>query len=160
MPVAWTGTEVLATGQDQASVVLYDPATDTWRTAAPAPCAMDPGGYEQSAWLDERYVTACGRDALQVYDVASDTWRTIEAGSAPLNHREGSAIAWTGTDLIVWSGTVSRAGNPTPNSGKSIRLGPSVLSTKLRTHHAVEVPAVGDTLELMLARVLEPQAGA
>ena len=100
------------------------PRDRTWRTGAPAPCAMDPGGYEQSAWLDGRYVTACGRDALQVYDVASDTWRTIQAGSSPLNHREGSAIVWTGTDLIVWSGTVRRAGNPTPNSGKSIRLGP------------------------------------
>ena len=123
-PVAWTGTEVLATGLDQASVVLYDPATDTWRTGSPALCAMDPGGYEQSAWLDGRYVTACGRDALQVYDVASDTWRTIQAGSSPLNHREESAIVWAGTDLIVWSGTVRRAGNPTPNSGTSIRLGP------------------------------------
>ena len=33
-PVAWTRAEVLATGQDQASVVLYDPATDMWRTGA------------------------------------------------------------------------------------------------------------------------------
>ncbi|MGZ4150395.1 MAG: hypothetical protein ACXVQJ_10170 [Actinomycetota bacterium] len=124
-PIAWTGTEVFASAHDQASVVLYDPSTGAWRVGAAAPCPTDPRGYEQSAWLDGRYVTECGRDALQVYEVASDTWETLPAGSSPLNHREGSAIAWSGGELIAWSGTVYRPGNPTPNSGKSITLAPS-----------------------------------
>lgn len=121
-PVGWTGTEVFAIGEDSASVVLYDPSTDTWRTGAAAPCSVDPSGYRQTAWLDGRYVVTCGRDALQVYDVASDTWETVPAGPSPLNSREGSAIAWTGRELIVWSGTVRREGNPTPNRGMSIAL--------------------------------------
>jgi hypothetical protein len=121
-PIGWTGTEVFATGEDPASVVFYDPSTNMWLKGAPAPCLVNTAGYRQTAWLNGRYVASCGRDALQVYDVASDTWKTIPAGRSPLNSREGSAIAWSGTDLIVWSGTVYRPGNPTPNSGKSIAL--------------------------------------
>lgn len=74
------------------------------------------------AFLGDRYVAACGRDALQIYSLASDTWEIVQAGHSPLNSREGSAIAWTGSDLIVWSGVSRRTGNPTPNGGKRITL--------------------------------------
>ena len=29
---------------------------------------------------------------------------------------------WTGTDLIAWSGTVRKPGNPTPADGASLTL--------------------------------------
>jgi hypothetical protein len=122
-PIGWTGTEVLATGADRAHLVLFDPSDSSWRSASAAPCAVD-GFYRQSAWLGDRYVTTCGRDALQVYDVATDAWEVVEAGRSPMNVRAGSAIVWTGTDLVAWSGTARRAGNPTPNAGMSITLGP------------------------------------
>jgi hypothetical protein len=59
-----------------------------------------------------------------VYDVAADAWDVVEAGRSPMSSRAGSAIVWTDTELVVWSGTVRRPGNPTPNTGMSIALGP------------------------------------
>ena len=118
-PVGWTGTEVFGSGDDRTSVRFYDPATDQWRSGGPAPCDA---GERQVAFLGDRYVAACGRDALQIYSLASDTWEIVQAGRSPLNSREGSAIAWTGSDLIVWSGVAPRTGNPTPNGGKRITL--------------------------------------
>ena len=118
-PVAWTGSEVFGTGDDRSSVRFYDPATDQWRAGGVAPCDA---GHRQVAFLGDRYVTACGRDALQVYSLATDTWETVPAGTSPLNAHSGSAIAWTGAELIAWSGVARRTGNPTPNNGKSIAL--------------------------------------
>jgi hypothetical protein len=118
-PVGWTGTEVFGSGGDRTSVLFYDPATDRWRSGSPAPCDA---GERQVAFLGDRYVAACARDALQIYSLASDTWEIVQAGRSPLNSREGSAIAWTGSDLIVWSGVAPRTGNPTPNGGKRITL--------------------------------------
>lgn len=125
-PVGWDGSEVLFAASDEGSVgiALFDPATERWRTGSDAPCEFDPAGYGQTAWLGDRYVVPCGKDRLQIYDAGSDSWEVIVAGTSALNSRQGSAIAWTGTDLVVWSGVVDRTGNPTPNSGSVIRLGP------------------------------------
>jgi hypothetical protein len=121
--VGWTGSEVLATGSGRADLVLFDPSDESWRSAAAAPCAVE-GAYRQTAWLGDRYAATCGPDALQVYDVAADAWEVVEAGRSPMSSRAGSAIVWTGTDLVVWSGIARRPGNPTPSTGSSIALGP------------------------------------
>ncbi len=121
-PVGWTGTEVFGTGDDRSSIVFYDPVTDRWRTGATAPCAVEDSADRQVAFLVDRYVAACGKDALQIYTLASDTWESVPAGHSPLNSRWGSQIAWTGEELIVWSGVARRTFNPTPNSGKTITL--------------------------------------
>lgn len=88
-----------------------------------APCPVDDVYYSQTAWLGDRYVVPCGIDRFQLYDAGTDTWEAITAGRSPMNSRAGSAIVWTGTDLIAWSGTERRSGNPTPNDGHRLRLG-------------------------------------
>ncbi len=103
-------------------MVGYVPATGRWRTRGTAPCSIPYGSYAQTAWLGDRYVTACGRTFLQIYDPAKDRWTVIRAGRSPLNSRSSSAIAWTGHELIAWSGTVAKSGNPTPADGASILL--------------------------------------
>jgi hypothetical protein len=120
-PIGWTGTEVFATGDDPTSIFFYEPASDRWRSGAVAPCPVVTSAG-QTAFLGDRYVATCGGDALRIYDLASDTWESVPAGRSPLNSREGSAIAWTGSELIVWSGVAPRPGNPTPNGGKTITL--------------------------------------
>ena len=123
-PIGWTGGEVFGTGDDASSVLFYDSEADRWRSGTAAPCALEDSASRQVAFLDDRYVTACGPDALQVYTLASDAWETSPAGHSPLNSRWASEIAWTGSDLIVWSGIARRTGNSTPNSGKAITLLP------------------------------------
>ena len=126
VPVGWDGNEVVLATSEGASlgVRFFNPATERWRSGAEAPCGFDPAGYGQTAWLGDRYVTPCGKDRLQIYDAGSDSWEVVVAGTSPFNSWEGSGIVWTGTDLIVWSGIVARTGNPTPNSGSVITLGP------------------------------------
>lgn len=124
-PLAWTGTDVVfkISGEPSAGLVRYNPSNEMWSTGQMAPCPVDDLYYSQTAWLGDRYVVPCGLDRLQIYEASTDTWETITAGRSPLNSRSGSAIVWTGTDLIAWSGTEQRTGNPTPNDGHRLRLG-------------------------------------
>jgi hypothetical protein len=98
-------TEALA--EIRIFIVRYDLTTESWsRKGAFAPFPVPVGAYTQKAWLGDRYVAADGSSGLQIYDLETDTWQTITPGPSPLNSREGSAIVWTGADLIAWSGTV------------------------------------------------------
>ena len=79
------------------------------------PCTVS-DDQTQSAWLGKRFVAACGAGALQIYDLASESWRLISPGPSPLNSRGGSAIAWTGRELIVWGGTAFKRFAPADSS--------------------------------------------
>ncbi len=120
-PIGWAGTEVALSVADDLSVGLlfFDPTTGAWRTGARPPAAP---GADQTAWLGDRYVMPAPGGRLQVYDVANDTWHVIPAGTSPMTTRNESAIVWTGSDLIVWSGYTGAIGNPTPNTGSRITL--------------------------------------
>lgn len=111
--VFWTGTT-----SSPAPVVLYNPTTGRWKKAKAAPCKP----YGQVAWIGDRLVVACGTDQLQSYSPHDDSWSTIKPGPSPLNARESSEIAWTGSDLIVWSGVASTRNSPTPADGAAIAL--------------------------------------
>jgi hypothetical protein len=120
-PVGWTGKAVVFSTQNDSSagIVYYRPATGDWRTGAAAPCRA--GG--QIAWVGDGLAIPCGETRVQTYDTASDTWQILSPGRSPFNTRFASAIVWTGTDLVVWGGMVSRPGNPTPDGGGALALG-------------------------------------
>jgi hypothetical protein len=104
-------------------IVRYDPTTGSWsKKGAFAPFPVPVGAYTQTAWLGDRYVAADGSSGLQIYDLDTDNWETITPGPSPLNSRAGSAIVWTGSELIAWSGTVYERFNPTPADGTSLTL--------------------------------------
>lgn len=102
---------------------LYVPATGRWSAARPAPCALPARTYTQSAWIGDRFVAACGADAVQVYTPRTNVWRILRTGPSPLTTLGWGTIVWTGRELIAWSGTVFRPHNPMPNTGASIVLG-------------------------------------
>jgi len=118
------GEIVFAAGTPSSStvVVRYNPATGQWRTAQAPPCEV----HGQIVWLGDRLLTGCGASRLQVYRPRSDSWSMVNAGPSPLNSREDSAIVWTGTELIVWSGAAVKPYNPTPADGSSIAFGRAV----------------------------------
>jgi hypothetical protein len=111
--VFWTGTSSSST-----PVVRYNPTTGRWKNAKAAPCKP----YGQIAWAGDRLVVACGTDELQIYSPRSNSWSTIKPGRSPLNSRESSEIAWTGSKLIVWSGVAFKRYSPTPADGTSLTL--------------------------------------
>jgi hypothetical protein len=124
-PIAWTGSEVVFSAAVPGSVRVfgYDPTTGAWKKGRVAPCYLGMS-YTQTAWVGNRFVAACGVSGLQIYNPVTDnwTWRTITPGPSPLNSRESSAVVWTGTDLIAWSGSVYKPFNPTPGDGASLTL--------------------------------------
>lgn len=123
--VGVNGTDLVFSTEAQAKavVVRYDPAADSWRKGPLARFPVPIGAYTQRAWLGDRLVLADGSSGLQIYSLGTDRWETISPGPSPLNSREGSAIVWTGTELIAWSGTVYEKFNPTPADGASLTLG-------------------------------------
>ena len=105
-------------------IVRYATTAGSWsKKGAFAPFPVPAGAYTQTVWLGDRFVAADGSSGLQIYSLDTDTWQTIAPGPSPLNSREGSAIVWTGTALIAWSGTVYEKFNPTPADGASLTLG-------------------------------------
>jgi hypothetical protein len=120
-PIGWTGTEVaLVVGDDlSAGLIFFDPTAGAWRTGARPPFAA---ASSQRAWLGNGYALPGVGGRLELYDVTGDSWRVIAAGVSPMSTRDQSAIVWTGSQLIVWSGTTSAPNNPTPNTGASVAL--------------------------------------
>jgi len=125
-PIAWTGIEAIFTASVPGSIriFMYDPASASWKKGAPGPCYIPPQ-FTQTAWAGDQFAAACGTDGLQLYVPKSETWSTISPGPSPLNSRESSAIVWTGTDLVAWSGSADKrvSPNPLPDDGASLALG-------------------------------------
>ena len=137
--VVWTGDEVIVWGGGSRGGNIeavgdgpaYDPTHDSWRAIAPAPSGVLGGGGEATAWTGEAAVFWAANSPdrpvsggvydpagdsrerlLQIYDPGSDSWEVIVAGISLFNSREGSAIAWTGADLVVGAGSSHVPGTP------------------------------------------------
>ena len=123
-PVGWTGSEVVftTTANGTTRIVRYRPATGSWDAGPSAPCRVPDPYYTQSLWFDGRYASACVPSRLQIYTASTNSWMIIDTGSSPFTSRAGSAVVWTGHEIVAWSGTVRAAGNRTPNDGASIAL--------------------------------------
>ena len=120
-PVASSGSDIVfwtGTSSSSTPVVRYNPTTRHWRKAKAAPCKP----YGQIAWTGDGLVAACGANQLQIYSPRTDSWTTITPGPSPLNSSDSSEIAWTGTDLIAWSGVLAKPNSPTPADGASLAL--------------------------------------
>jgi N-acetylneuraminic acid mutarotase len=124
---AWIGSEMVVWGGSGQSVVppgvlqfsnggRYNPGTDTWTTlsssSAPTPRQM----FTATA-ADSQLIVWGGVQTSQPSTIfkflknggsltpANDTWSYLAHGSpAP---RAGHTMIWTGTEMIVWGGTIS-----------------------------------------------------
>jgi len=116
----WTGSELVVTGgykspdgtqtheSPAAETAAYNPATGTWRTLAAAP---RPFAHTQSVWTGEEiFVYPAGL----AYSPSKNTWRELPPSVASV--RSDAAIAWTGTELVVWGGNTGTTGNSVVHS--------------------------------------------
>ena len=128
---AWTGRElVILVGNLNpdghpwparlARTAAYNAATNAWRRLAPLP-----GGQAASAVWDGRealVLTAGG--AVFALDPAANSWRRLArlgfGGS-------GAAVAWTGRQLLVWSGRAARGAAYDPAANRVALLPRSPL---------------------------------
>ncbi|HYP22222.1 MAG TPA: hypothetical protein VEV43_01495 [Actinomycetota bacterium] len=110
----WTGKEVVLVGGLGAGPArdgaAYDPAADRWRSIAPVPLAAQRDDQPimlsdfstRPAWTGRKavFVTI---DGVLSYDPATDRWTRERAPQDVSRH--GAAVAWTGDELLVWSGS-------------------------------------------------------
>ncbi|WP_406456524.1 carboxypeptidase regulatory-like domain-containing protein [Streptomyces sp. NBC_00876] len=98
-----------ASGDPDAKLEIYNPATNTWTTGASSPAPLAGSG---SAVLDGKLysvggcTTACGSTSVTVYDPSADSWST--AASYP------DSVAWEScgaiSGLLYCSGGTNSAG--------------------------------------------------
>ncbi len=118
----WTGTEMIVWGGlDEAGVPLntgarYRPSAGTWTlvntTNAPTPRTGHRAvwtGAEMIVWggLAAGFFGSTVTNTGARYNPVTDTWTVIGAGGGA---RQDHSAFWTGTEMIVWGGTVLSSG--------------------------------------------------
>ncbi len=102
----WDGTDFVVWGGVSTSPCgfKYNPSTNSWKAAnhqnAPEPLT---DAFRNAVWTG-KYLVALGKNGwFRRYDSALDTWSTM----ANRTYREGSAKAWSGTEVFVVGGYAS-----------------------------------------------------
>jgi hypothetical protein len=117
---AWTGRELVVISANAspdgkpyparlARAAAYDPAANTWRRV-PTPPSL--GGT--AVWTgSELLLVGAGADSRALLSYVPDANRWWRLSALP-SGRFGSAVAWTGTKLLVWGGYESAAADGYP----------------------------------------------
>lgn len=120
--VVWTGTEIVV--PTSAALLVYEVATDTWRSVPyPDPRPQAGGavvwtGSELLFWGYPYHLPA-SRPWAQAFTPGPDTWRAFDPG--PLGFREFPGAAWTGTEMVI-------AGGRTTNDQRAAAYDPAASS--------------------------------
>jgi uncharacterized repeat protein (TIGR01451 family) len=116
----WTGTEMIIWGgyYDSSSVSnnggRYDAAADSW-TETSTTDAPVPRQEHRAIWTGTEMIVWGGRNGSATspvlyndgghYQPATDSWSPTSTTSAP-SARYGHGAVWTGSEMIVWGGSV------------------------------------------------------
>jgi hypothetical protein len=101
-------------------IAVWDPARNAWLTVSAERTPLSPRSHYAAAlaggrllvwggWLHKTGVLGDGA----LLDVARKSWRKMSATGAPSPRLEPTAVAWTGSRLLVWGG---RQATTTPGS--------------------------------------------
>ena len=127
----WTGTEIVVWGGYDWVATLnsggrYDPLTDSWRMMSIV-AAPSPRHSHQAVWTGSTMIVWGGVYQTQhngqylplgdggSYNPSTDSWSPMSSVSAP-PAAFGYTSVWTGTEMIVWNGTVGGRYNPATNT--------------------------------------------
>jgi hypothetical protein len=119
----------------------YDPALDRWTRLAPAP--LRPRRRHVSVWTGRRMIvwggevdTPPGNAPLTtdgaIYDPRRDRWRTMRR--APIRWMPDTKAAWTGSEMLVWTGADLLSYDPAANRWR--RLPPPPWKARIGTELA------------------------
>jgi hypothetical protein len=124
----WTGTEMIVWGgragseeEPAADGAAYYPASDSWRLISEGP--LEPRFAHTAVWTGTEMIVWGGgfnwvgdgrpRADGAAYDPSSDSWRLISA--APIDGRFFHSAVWTGTEMLIWSGSEGDSQGDWPN---------------------------------------------
>ena len=109
--VAWTGSELVVFGGlgspfTTATAIVYDPATDSWRTAAPGPEDLTAAALAAD-WDGDRIVVVNYDMRATTYDPASDSWSDLPDVPARFSEWVPSLRSGRGTSVAFMARTVA-----------------------------------------------------
>jgi N-acetylneuraminic acid mutarotase len=133
----WTGSEMIVWGginvtQTNNTGGRYNPATDTWVATSTTWTTPSARSSHRAVWTGSEMIVWGGVPS-QVgnptntggrYDPASDTWVATSTANAPSGRYLHTAV-WTGSEMIVWGGSVS--GFVTETGSRYCALAPAAL---------------------------------
>ncbi|MGH2626347.1 MAG: hypothetical protein ACRDHY_06820, partial [Anaerolineales bacterium] len=129
----WTGSRFFVWGGRHEEVfyrdgAAYDPESDTWERIIEAP--IEPRYQASLTWTGRGVIVRSGpgadpggdtfipRTDAAIYLPATRTWLSLPAPD--LAPRSSEQTAWTGTQLIVWSGCCTQDDYPLPFSDGAV----------------------------------------
>ncbi|MEO8697450.1 MAG: hypothetical protein ABI658_28370 [Acidimicrobiales bacterium] len=114
--VAWTASMLVVWGGPDANGARFDPTSGAWRAVAAAPITSRTRTWSAFAASDRELYVWGGANADgsvtaegAAYDPVADRWRLLPA--APIEGRSSASAVWSGSELILWGGTTTPAGN-------------------------------------------------
>ena len=120
--LVWTGEIALMWGDGG---LYYDPAEGTCGDLPSPPVFLGSNG-PSSIWTGNEMIIWGGRAAVDTIvgakyrpgnpDPGQGSWTATSTGSGCPDERGDHATAWTGTEMIVWGGSIPPGANPT-NTG-------------------------------------------
>jgi hypothetical protein len=135
----WSGSKMIVWGGSNAFGTIdtggiYDPAIDAW---TPTNTTGAPGAryLHTAVWTGSRMIVWGGNgsfggtaylDTGAVYDAATGTWNATTTTGAP-SPREGHTAVWTGSGMIVWSGSTGMGSSTVRLNTGGIYFDPALL---------------------------------
>jgi hypothetical protein len=98
---------------------VWDAARKTWVVVESAPPVLAPRSLYAVAWADHRLMAWGGwsypngvRSDGAVLDIGRKSWKKMSTAGAPSPRFAPTAVAWTGTRLLVWGGRFATSTDP------------------------------------------------
>ena len=121
----WTGTEMIVwggKGPGSTSYVdtggRYDPAADLWKPTSTGAGVPSPRQQATAVWTGAEMIVWGGQGTLAPflntggrYAPATDLWTPTSTGADVPSPRNLHTAIWTGTEMIVWGGSVGTGSN-------------------------------------------------
>jgi N-acetylneuraminic acid mutarotase len=117
----WTGAEMIVWGGDNSPGITnrgarYDPAVDEWTATRIDAATPSPRGWHTAIWTGLEMIIwgGTGTSALTPptggrYNPITDTWLPTAVDAATPSGRYHHSAVWTGSEMIIWGGTVPGA---------------------------------------------------
>jgi hypothetical protein len=114
----WTGSEMIVWGGSDGTLNFssggrYNPITDAWAPTSTGASVPTARSTHSAVWTGSEMIVWGGIVAYNSflntggrYNPGTDSWLAISTGTGVPQARNGHTAVWTGSEMIVWGGTI------------------------------------------------------
>ncbi len=128
----WTGMEMIVWGGDSGAIstryntgARYNPASDSWTSTSVGSNVPQPRAFHSAIWTGSEMIVWGGYTGSFPsvgdggrYNPAANTWTAVSTGLGTPTPRQAHTAIWSGSEMIVWGGTVIGPGTTTNIGGR------------------------------------------